>query len=146
MNRAVTNSGLEIPENGVLVSSFPLGLSRTSLPAKNSRLFGGNFVVLDVDIKSGSTDSTPVQDLEPGSHIDVGFGDSRTSFAGAHRFEILREVEEGEEEVGGVTILYSHLSCNPIVKEARFPAFVFNFHKYYALTLFRDGIAEVLRS
>jgi hypothetical protein len=133
-----------IPTDGAIVSSFPLGLSRSSLPPKYARLFGGNFLVLDLDIKPESLPPKPPGEQGEGSFIDVGFGDNRRTFAGVHRFEVLRDVgaEKGEE----VTILYSHMSCNPTVKDAKFPEFIFNFHKFYALTLFRDGVAEVLRN
>ncbi len=84
-----------------------------------------------------------------GSYIDVAFGDDRKTFAGCHRFEVLHRFEKGDEEEeedeGGVEIVYSHLSCNPTVKEATFPKMIFDFHKFYAMQLFRDGIAEVLR-
>lgn len=81
------------------------------------------------------------------SYIDVAFGDDRKTFAGCHRFEVLRQPSEKEEqEEGGVTIVYSHLSCNPTVKEATFPKLFFDFHKFYAMHLFRDGIREVLRA
>ena len=87
------------------------------------------------------------------SYIDVGFGDDRSGFAGLHRFEVMRERDardvkagnESEEEKEGVTVWYSSFSCNPLVNKTLSPPLLFEFHKFYAKTLFRDGIREVLR-
>lgn len=97
---------------------------------------------------------------DEGSWIDIGYGDDAGTFAGVHRFEILRSAcggggsrREGgggegdeEEEDGEITIRYSSLACNPTIDRLDIPKIVFDFHKYYALSLFRDGVAEVLKS
>jgi hypothetical protein len=77
------------------------------------------------------------------SFLEVGFGDNRKQFAGLHRFEVLRDAPEKEGD--GVTICFSSLSCNPTVDTIPFSTWVFDFHKLYAQSLFRDGIREVLR-
>lgn len=77
------------------------------------------------------------------SYIDIGFGDSRKGFAGFHRFEVTRE---SDGEGGGATICYSAIACNPSVNKSPAPAFTYAFHKFYARTLFRDGIAGVLQA
>ena len=76
------------------------------------------------------------------SYIDIGFGDDKKAFAGFHRFEIIRDEIDKEEE--GVTIWYSSMSCNPSVNRQVFPRVLFIFHRLYAMCLFRDGIARVL--
>jgi hypothetical protein len=109
-------------------------------------LFGGNFMVLDVGLKS---DADPSKGMDPtleDSFVEVGFGDNRRRFAGLHRFEVSRDVEKETGEYAGITICYSSISCHPTVNKPVFPKFLFGFHKFYAMCLFRDGIAEVLKT
>ena len=89
---------------------------------------------------------TRSQSLVADSYIDIGFGDDRKGFAGFHRFEITRETDEADNEGGGATICYSSIVCNPSVNKSPAPEFTYAFHKFYALCLFRDGIAGVLQS
>jgi hypothetical protein len=121
------------------VMTSPGELDRTKLPEKGTVLFGGNFFVLDVHLKQ--------QDEMEGSFVDVAFGDNRKRFSGLHRFEVTRDVsEDGKEEgdVGAVRVEYSSISCNPSENKRVFPNWVWVFHKWYAMVLFRDGIREVL--
>lgn len=104
-------------------------------------------MVLDVSLKPASDISvTRPQSLVADSYIDIGFGDDRRYFAGFHRFEVMREVDEADSVDGGATICYSSIACNPSVDTTPAPAFTYAFHKFYALTLFRDGIAGVLQA
>ena len=63
-----------------------------------------------------------------------------------HRFEVSRTPNDDGKEDGGVTVCFSSLSCNPTVNKIPFPKWVFVFHRFYARSLFRDGIREVLRT
>jgi len=114
---------------------WPSELSSATLPDVGTVMFGGNFLVLDkcIDqlVEEGSNSS---------SYVDIGFGDAGKGFSGCHRFEVLRAKEKGE----GMEISYSCVSCNPSVDKLPFPLWVFAFHRWYALALFRDGVREVL--
>ncbi|CZR55848.1 uncharacterized protein PAC_05736 [Phialocephala subalpina] len=133
------------------------GLSKTHLPEKGTVLFGGNFMILDTHIahpsSSTTTHSPPLGEkqslgascADTGyqdpviSFVDIAFGDDRRNFAGLHRFEI-----RGEKE-GEIIIWYSSMSCNPSIDKAPFPKWVFGFHVWYAMCLFKDGVEEVIR-
>lgn len=132
---------LEIQNPGIIISSTEL--SRTSLPPMFSILFGGNFMILDISLRSNSEKKSAA--LRRGSYIDIGFGDDRKGFAGMHRFEVIHDTGKPGRQSGDVMICYSSMSCNPTVNQQVFPNWVFTFHKFYALNLFRDGVAEVLR-
>jgi len=140
-------SGSDIQTQGSTILSVS-GLSRTSLPAVHTLLFGGNFVVLDISLKQSGEDTVyGFQESVTSSHIDIAFGDDRQGFAGFHRFEVIREIDDDDNrENGGATICYSSIACNPSVNKPPAPAFTYAFHKIYALTLFRDGIAGVLQA
>lgn len=86
----------------------PSDLARTKLPEQRTVLFHGNFLVLDVQVKE--------TDQDDGSHIDIGFGDSRKRFSGTHRFEMTRVGEERD-----VKIEYSTIACNPTENKNVFP-------------------------
>lgn len=116
----------------------PSELSPTTLPARHTLLFGGNFIVLDTHIKSQSPPSDPKSAAAEESYVEIGFGDDRTNFAGMHRFELSPTPENG------VQISYSSVSVNPSFDKAPFPNSAFVFHKFYAQCLFRDAIREVL--
>jgi hypothetical protein len=111
-------------------------------------LFGGNFMILDINLNPCRDDPMDVSlDSVMGSHVDFAFGDDRKSFAGFHRFEVTREIDEADgEESRGATICYSSIACNPSANEWPAPSFTYAFHKVYALNLFRDGIAGVLEA
>jgi hypothetical protein len=69
-------------------------------------LFGGNFMILDINLNPCRDDPMDVSlDSVMGSHVDFAFGDDRKSFAGFHRFEVTREIDEadGEERVSRAT-------------------------------------------
>jgi hypothetical protein len=73
--------------------------------------------------------------------IDIVFGADKTHFAGLHRFSVIRN----KDAVDCIRISYAHIACNPILNKALGPHFVFLMHKLYAMWLFREGIAEVMR-
>jgi hypothetical protein len=82
------------------------------------------------------------------SYIDIGFGDDRKVFAGFHRFEVTRETDDDDTDSGngGATICYSSIACNPSANKSPAPEFTHALHRFYALALFRDGIAGVLQA
>ncbi|OCL13602.1 hypothetical protein AOQ84DRAFT_359619 [Glonium stellatum] len=125
-------------------------LSGTTLPTKHSMLFGGNFMVLDINLKPRASPVDYLASAAPNvvSYIEIGFGDDRKSFAGFHRFEVTHNTKMAADKGGdaGVVTSYSTSCCNLSRNQAPFPQFVFTFHKLYALGLFRDGITEVLRA
>jgi len=122
--------------------SSPNDLSKTKLPEKYSKLFHGNFMVLDVKIRDQNQsipDGTP--DKSPESYVDVAFGDDRRGFAGFHRLEISRDDKSNNT---GATLCYSSMACNPSVNQFPLPEFMFSFHRWYGMCLFRDGVGMVL--
>jgi hypothetical protein len=94
-------------------------------------------MVLDANIKSQDTSSDEKSSSEQ-SYVEIGFGDDRKNFAGMHRFEVSRPGKEM------VQISFSSVSVNPSMDQAPFSNLVFVFHKFYAQSLFRDAIREVL--
>ena len=112
-------------------------------------------MLLDVSILTSSDTSSHAQasqelsvekeaktESEAGSYVDFAFGDSRGTFSGCHRFEVLRS---GSGDEGLVEVVYASVACNPSVREARFSSVLEAFHVLYARLLFREGVCEVLR-
>ena len=62
-----------------------------------------------------------------------------------HRFHVTRDEESADDQDSGVTICYSSVCCNPTINKSLGPKFMFKLYTFYALCLFRDGVAEVLR-
>ncbi|TEY53590.1 hypothetical protein BOTCAL_0244g00180 [Botryotinia calthae] len=125
------------PERYLIASLRSLGpilelesLSDKTLPPKGSLLFGGNFMVLFTKTDGDRRQKSP-------SCVEIGYGDDRKQFSGMHSFELIHERD-------GAIIWYSSVSCNPTVNKRPFPDWVFTFHRWYARTLFRDGIAAIL--
>ncbi|GME43725.1 hypothetical protein NCS57_00863800 [Neofusicoccum parvum] len=106
----------------------PSSLSPTTLPAKNTVLFG-TFQVLDVKIEERG-------DGETESFVDVGFGLDSIAFAGVHRFAVVRREKE-------VDLVYEDMCCNPVVDKPLRLGGLHEFHKVYAMLLFREGVADV---
>jgi hypothetical protein len=123
---------------------FPSELARETLPRPHSPLIRGHFLVLDVNLPPTSQEEKTSSRIG-GSYIEIGFGDDRKDFAGMHRFEVTRDVDAAEGDDGDITIYFTSLACNPRVDRLLCSRFLFSLHDFYALCLFRDGIAEVLR-
>lgn len=113
-------------------------------------LFGA-FQVIDFRIRgqSNASDTDPVPSDE--SYVDFGFGSDQSRFAGVHRFSLSRsdsEAEKTKQSTGAaptvVRITHSGLACNPSHNKLITPLFVFTFHKFYAMLLYREGVAQVL--
>ena len=108
-------------------------------------------MVLDIHLKNPNPPtanttnaSHPTTEFKTGSYIDFAFGDSRGTFAGCHRFEVIREPNENDDD-GGVSVVYSSIACNPTVETAKFSGILGWFHVVYARVLFWEGVAEILR-
>lgn len=134
---------IDIEPQGPVLSSLS-DFSQASLPPPHTLLFGGNFLILDHQIYQSPHSSYKFSSSTP-SFLEVGFGDNRKQFAGMHRFEVSRSRGESGKEDGGIILCFSSLSCNPTENRIPFSKWVFNFHKFYAQCLFRDGIREVLK-
>lgn len=123
-------------------------ISTTKLPPLHTILFG-TFQVIDYHIaeadSSAQLQSQRSQDSDMCSYIDVGFGSSRSSFAGLHRFSIRRNRNERSDE-GEVEIEMSSLICNPTVDRLSMPAALMIFDRVYARLLFREAVSRILRS
>ena len=82
------------------------------------------------------------------SHVDFAYGSSQRTFAGVHRFSVERVngkdgVDEGEED--SVRLSMSCVTCNPKENRRVAPEWAGTFHRTYAMLLFREGVAEVVR-
>jgi hypothetical protein len=135
---------LDISSTGPEINS-PSSLSSTQLPEKHTRLFHGNFMVLDRHLQSPdcpSTSPSPGLSLasKENSYIDIGYGSDSKEFAGMHRFEVSRDSASGKE----VTVSYSSVSCNPTGNQLPFPHWVFLVHEFYSERLFWDSVRGVL--
>jgi len=108
-----------------------------SLPPIHTVLFGW-FQVAYVQL---AEPSSTAKKTETSSSVDIVFGSDMAQFAGVHRFTILRD----GSRPGSVQVYYAHMSCNPTVKKALKPDILFPLHKLYAMWLFREGVAEVMR-
>lgn len=132
-----------VPTDGPQLLS-PSELSAAKLPEKYSKLFHGNFMVLDRSISEEGSKYLYGSKSEnsASSFVDVAFGDDRRGFAGLHRLEVSRD---DNMEQRGVTLCYSSIACNPSKNVLPFPDFVFAFHRWYGMCLFRDGVEMILR-
>ncbi|RDL32019.1 uncharacterized protein BP5553_09421 [Venustampulla echinocandica] len=118
------------------VSDIP----KTTLVPIEDVLFG-SFKVIDAKIKSTS-DPSP-------SYVDFGFGSDSASFAGCHRFCVIRNPEETKdgpsEADSGVEIRLEHFRCNPVKNVDSWAEYIPWLHYWYAKLLFADGIRSLLR-
>ncbi|KAF2029129.1 hypothetical protein EK21DRAFT_68361, partial [Setomelanomma holmii] len=110
-------------------------LSNSHVPPLYSVLFGA-FRVVDLMVAHPKD--------EEDSYIGFAFGSDNWPLAGAHRFCISRRDEVGGENV--VTIKFVHSGCDPRENKPLSPAFLQTLHLWYAMVLFREGIAEVMKA
>jgi hypothetical protein len=108
-----------------------------------TQLFG-TFQLLDKHI-SESTDSQM-------SYVDFGFGSDNYSFAGCHRFSIMRHQiasdskSETEPSKPQIRISLEGFTCNPQTNKLPVPEIGKWFHALYARSLFANGVQAVLQS
>lgn len=116
----------------------PSQISSEKLPELNS-LYFNSFQIVDQH-----TESTKGSE----SYVDIAFGKYKTSFVGAHRFSVQRQRDglsankDGDEEV---RVTMSCVTCNAIEDKRVGPTWSSKLHRAYAMMLFREGVAEVLR-
>lgn len=156
-------------------ASAPLHIQSTSqlpsqsLPPVGTRLFG-TFMVAAVEMQNRNRGQRKTDEKDPAeSYVDVVFGGNHpgSSFAGVHRFSVIRPVNEkdgegNEKEKGDrdgdgdgnrpgnekrdvqtVRLHFSGLACNPTVDKLLKPDILGSFHRIYAMLLFREGAAKV---
>lgn len=81
------------------------------------------------------------------SYIDYVFGSDQGPLAGVHRFSVTSNGNaEHSDGTRSVTIEFAHTGCNPQVNERLKPEILQSFHLAYAMMLFREGVAEVLKA
>ncbi|KAK1485715.1 hypothetical protein CCUS01_03856 [Colletotrichum cuscutae] len=107
-----------------------------TLPPVHSVVFG-TFQVGHV----GLMDSKRSQaEPETESSVDFVFGKDISQFAGAHRFSIVRS----SENPARVRVVYESTACNPS-RNHHLSGILLQFHSFYAMLLFREGMSEILR-
>jgi len=78
------------------------------------------------------------------SYVDFVFGSDKGILRGVHRFSVLHDaLKAANSRTQEVVIRFSHTGCNP--KETKRLVALKKFHILYAMLLFREGLAEVLK-
>ena len=121
-------------------------LSAQKLPHPHSLLFG-SFRVVDCQAGSSTTQ------LQSGaySYIDFAFGSDDGFIAGVHRFSVASandelQIKDDRDSTKTVTIEFAHSGCNPKENKPLKPDFLQTLHLWYAMLLFREGVAEVFKA
>jgi hypothetical protein len=89
-------------------------------------------------------------DMLHNSYIDFAFGSDDWFIAGVHRFSVSRGIgeREGQGENRGlesVRIEFAHCGCNPRENKPLGLGFLQTLHVWYAMLLFVEGVAEVVK-
>lgn len=111
-------------------------------------MFFGAFQVVDKKVRERSLSSSLESVNGRQSYIDFAYGSNESSFAGVHRFSLQREESEGgseESESERLRVTMSCLVCNPLEDRKPAPGWAWTFHRAYAMLLFREGVAEVVK-
>jgi hypothetical protein len=123
-------------------------LSAHELPPLQALLFGV-FRVVDFHIEPQANQETSRQTY---SYIDFAFGSDDGYIAGVHRFSVSRndlskeETEQDADSTASATIEFAHAGCNPRDNKPLKPEILQSLHMLYAMLLFREGVAEVLKA
>ena len=84
------------------------------------------------------------------SYVDFAFGSENGPIAGVHRFSVIRDgIVDGDGEgieSENVTIEFAHVGCNPKENKPLKPDVLQTLHLWYAMLLFREGVAEVMKT
>jgi hypothetical protein len=102
-----------------------------------------------VHIEHQATQQTPPHNQ---SYVDFVFGSDVGFIAGVHRFSVsqIGSNEESEERTADSTancrIEFAHLGCNPKEDKPLKPDVLQTLHLWYAMLLFREGVAEVMKA
>ena len=102
--------------------------------------------MVDYHLDQGIPDTTPNR-----SYIDFAFGSDSAFIAGVHRFSVLRNggnagQDKKRDTPANVTIEFAHAGCNPKEDKQLKPEILQTLHLWYAMLLFREGVAEVLKA
>jgi hypothetical protein len=112
-------------------------------------LLFGTFRVVDSRMQPRVSTQTSEQTE---SYIDFAFGSDNGFIAGVHRFSVSRNSNTKSDEQNddgtttSVTIAFSHKGCNPKEDKPMGPDFMQTLHLIYAMLLFREGVAEVIKA
>ncbi|KAI8935570.1 hypothetical protein NX059_008139 [Plenodomus lindquistii] len=82
------------------------------------------------------------------SYIDFAFGSDNGAIAGVHRFSVSESAPfKGKSPNGSrfVKIKFAHSGCNPKVNKRLSPELLLTLHNWYAMLLFREGVAQVVK-
>jgi hypothetical protein len=149
LTQAELVSEIAEPNGAGLIWSYQ-ALPHDRLPSLTSTLFGA-FQVIDSHFSDHSSTSESDGTLSEESYVDFGFGSDQSSFAGVHRFALSRgdnSIGKAEQNPGAakdvVRITHSGLACNPSQNKPIKPRIFFTLHMFYAMLLFREGVAQIL--
>ena len=138
--------------------------SRQHLPRNHVLPLGsvlfGTFQVIDANTENNAfEDDANIKDEFAESYVDFGFGSDRSSFSGFHRLSVTR-LQPTDEMIGDiekpisnaeshstlVKLTFSCFTCSPNQDKPMASGFLRTFHLTYAMLLFREGVASVLRA
>lgn len=112
-------------------------ISESSLSPVSTKIFGA-FQVLDVQTHA------QFHSFETESHIDIGFGNDQSRFAGVHRFSVLRNSEDAESQDHVILKFSCQVATgskpNLVASIMQYAGFL---HGIYADLLFRESVGEV---
>jgi hypothetical protein len=117
------------------------------LPEIDSVFFGA-FQVVDKKLQDSSRSSGGEVATEAESYIDFAFGSSETSFSGVHRLSVARDLDKAcaqGVESDEIRLTMACVTCNPLKNRKVAPTWTWTFHRVYAMLLFREGVAEVVK-
>lgn len=117
-------------------------LPEERLPPMHSILFGV-FQVVDVQLRHTDKGATAGHNE---SYVDFGWGSDQANFDGVHRFSVIRPINDPLSNRKIVQIHLQCLACNPQVDRPMGPGFLVPFHNKYSELLFREGVAEILKT
>jgi hypothetical protein len=113
----------------------------------------GNFVILDSSFV-GATERKrilPASDQFPqpedADFVEFAFGKNEGTFSGSHRIEVQRESNENgtETEESVIVVKWSQVRGNPTQDGIFTLKWLDTFHKVYAMSLFANGVSEILK-
>lgn len=122
-------------------------LSIHKLPPPHALLFG-TFRAVDFYIETCAPHQA---DSRTCSYIDFAYGSDDGFIAGVHRFSVSRtwidetKSERNVDSTTSVTIEFAHSGCNPRGKYPLKPDALQMLHSWYAMLLFREGVAELMK-
>lgn len=126
-------------------------ISDRNLPSIDTIFFGA-FQVVDKRIVGQSNRQSMHTDLsassEDESYVDFAYGAKDSRFAGVHRFSVARQrvgQNGGGKDGDTLRITMACVTCNAKEDRTLLPTWAWGFHRAYAMVLFREAVAEVVR-